>query len=218
MNNNYLDILAKKYNTDKQSLMHNYTETYWELFKDKSDDKLNFLEIGVLNGSSTKMWKEFFINSEIKAIDINPDCKKYDDFRTEILIGEQQDHSFLKREFTDKNILFDIIVDDGSHLSSHQIKSFEYLFLNCLSEGGTYIIEDVCCSYWPSHEGSYKKEGTCIEYFKNKIDEINFYGSVRDNILHRNKEHLLKNYNNPTEFQKQIKGITFKNSLIIINK
>lgn len=215
---NELDLFAKKYNTDKSSLNHGYTSFYWEFFKDKYKEINNVLEIGVLNGSSVKMWKDFFVNANIKAIDINPSCKMFEGERIEILIGEQQNHDFLKKEIVDKNMFFDFIIDDGSHLSEHQIQSFEYLFANCLSSGGIYIIEDVCCSYWESHGGGYKKENTCIEYFKNKIDEINFYGFVQNNILDRRKEYLLKNYNLPTVFQKQIKKINFANSLIIIEK
>jgi hypothetical protein len=218
MEENVLDSLSNKYNTDKKSSVHNYTEIYWELFKDKPKDVKNFLEIGVLNGSSLKVWKDFFTEAQIKAIDINSYCKKFEEDRVKISIGPQENYDFLKSEFLDKNLNFDVIIDDGSHISDHQIKSFEFLFVNCLTPGGIYVIEDVCCSYWESHGGGYKNNDSCIEYFKKKIDEINFYGSVKNNVLDRNKNHMLKNYENPTVFQRQIKKITFANSLIIIEK
>ncbi|GIV44041.1 MAG: hypothetical protein KatS3mg035_1164 [Bacteroidia bacterium] len=215
---NKLDILSHKYNTDKKSSVHNYTETYWSLFKDKQLSVKNFLEIGVLNGSSVNVWNDFFTNANIYAIDINSECKKFERDRIKISIGPQENHDFLKSEFLDKGISFDYIIDDGSHISRHQISSFEFLFDKCLNNGGLYIIEDTCCSYWGSHEGALNKKDTCIEYFKDKVDEINFYGFCKNNVLDRNNTYLLSNYPNPTNFQKQIKSISFLNSLIIIEK
>ena len=43
-----------------------------------------------------------------------------------------------------ENENFDVIIDDGSHKPSDQIKSFEILW-PMLSDGGLYIIEDVQC-------------------------------------------------------------------------
>lgn len=75
MKYNDLELLARKYGTDKrtndagQNIYHGYTDTYYELFKDDRYDKLNILEIGVQNGFSHKMWADFFPNSMIYGID-----------------------------------------------------------------------------------------------------------------------------------------------------
>ena len=46
-------------------------------FKDKN---ITFVEIGVYNGGSLKIWKNYFgPKSRIIGIDINPDCKKFED-------------------------------------------------------------------------------------------------------------------------------------------
>ena len=45
----------------------------------------------------------------------------------------------------------DVILDDGSHVPEHQLLSFNYLFENCLNDGGVYIIEDIETSYWKKH-------------------------------------------------------------------
>jgi len=215
---NLLNTLAEKYNTDKKKSVHNYTETYFSIFNEKRLYINNFLEIGILDGSSLKMWRDFFTNAQIYGVDINPNCSKFEDERINIRIGSQDDASFLDSSFLQKNILFDYIIDDGSHISSHQIKSFEFLFNNCLKSGGLYIIEDTCCSYWKSHQTDDDPKKTCIEYFKSKIDEINFYGFIKNEVYDRNNKYLLENYPNPTEFQKKIKSINFLNSLIIIEK
>lgn len=213
---NLLNNLAEKYNTDKKSSIHNYTETYFSIFDSQRLSIKNFLEIGILDGSSLKMWKDFFPNAEIYGIDINPNCLKFEDERVNIRIGSQDNASFLESSFLRNNIEFDHILDDGSHISVHQIKSFEYLFNNCLKSGGLYIIEDTCCSYWGSHQTG--DSPTCMEYFKAKIDEINFYGFIKNGVYDRNNKYILENYPNPTEHQMKIKSIRFLNSIIIIEK
>ncbi|NCW90236.1 MAG: hypothetical protein EBV73_06820 [Rhodocyclales bacterium] len=214
---NPLDDIAISFGTDKSSLTHDYTSLYWKIFKEKRTSVKDLLEIGVLNGSSIRTWKKFFESATIRAIDVNPSCLSLEEDRIEISIGRQEDQEFLKRTYLDKNIEFDVIVDDGSHISDHQIASFEFLFENCLRQGGTYVIEDVCCSYWPSHNGGLKKSGTCIEYFKEKIDEINFGGLMIDGRVDRRRSYLSKQ-GNASSHQLQIDSITFSNSLIIIDK
>lgn len=145
-----LKELGKKYQTMKinhtfnnKNIMDHY-ETY--LFKIK-DNKLNFLEIGVLDGCSLNMWEEYLPNSKITAIDINPDCKKYSKKNVEVFIGSQDDYTFLKTIL--KNGPFDVILDDGSHVNELTIKSFNFLFPH-LKNGGIYIIEDTHCTYEPA--------------------------------------------------------------------
>ena len=45
----------------------------------------------------------------------------------EILCGDQSDHNFLT-EVVEKFKNFDVIIDDGSHVSKHIIASFNFLF------------------------------------------------------------------------------------------
>src|SRR5262249_15277228 len=73
-------------------------------------------------------------------------------------------------ELCEKETAFDIIIDDGSHLSAHQVCAFETL-IGALNSGGLYIIEDVQTSFW-SHSGwdgapisDPRFDGTCVGYF-----------------------------------------------------
>jgi len=211
---NFLDELAIKYNTDKSSKNHNYTKTYDKYLSPIREQKLNILEIGVLNGASLKMWGEYFPNSQIYGLDISPDCKKHEKDNIKVIIGSQDDEEFLIQNI--KSIKFDLIIDDGSHISRHQIKSFNVLF-DSLNSGCYYIIEDVCCSYWNSHEGGYKKQGSVIEYFKDKIDDVNFYGFKGD-LYDRKREYITSIKKDLTFFEKTINSIHFYNSIIIIEK
>jgi hypothetical protein len=65
----------------------------------------------------------------------------------------------------------DIVLDDGSHVSSHQRVSFEVLF-PLLSDGGLYMIEDMHTAYMPTYEGGHRRPGTAIEMVKGMIDDM----------------------------------------------
>ena len=76
----------------------NYFEIYEKLFKKFLNQKLTFVEIGVGNGGSLFMWKNFFGNkARIIGIELNPDAKKLEKFGFEIFIGDQADPLFLEK-------------------------------------------------------------------------------------------------------------------------
>jgi hypothetical protein len=153
---NDLDIFARKYGTDKRTndpgkppIYHGYVEIYHELFKNNRNSIKNFLEIGVREGWSHKMWYDYLPNANIYGIDnfadnvyknINFKKEELENDRIKIFIGDQSDETFLDWNF--KDIIFDVIIDDGSHCSWHQQLSFKYLFPR-IKVGGYYIIEDL---------------------------------------------------------------------------
>lgn len=152
---NKLDILARKYGTDKrtnnngENIYHGYTDIYYEYLKDKTTKYKNILEIGVREGWSHMMWYEFFPDSMIYGIDnfleINPSKKEeIENDRIKILIADQTDEEKIN-EFL-KNIELDMIIDDGSHMSWHQQQSFRFLFPK-LKHDGYYFIEDLAVCY-----------------------------------------------------------------------
>ena len=70
----------------------------------------------------------------------------------EIIQGDQNDKVLLNK-LAEKYGKFDIIIDDGSHVSRHIINSFNILF-DHLSKNGLYIVEDLQTSYIPRYGGS----------------------------------------------------------------
>ena len=69
---------------------------------------------------------------------------------------------------------WDIIIDDGSHINSHQIETFKILFPK-LKIGGYYFIEDVQTSYYLSDGGDgfyLNNKKTAINFFKTMIDRM----------------------------------------------
>lgn len=145
---NDLTELGKKYITDKIDVYHTfanecYTDIYHKHLNHLRDCAFNFLEIGVRDGCSLKMWAEYFPKANIIGIDINPECKKYENGNISIEIGSQEDEVFLQ-SIINKYNTFKVILDDGSHINTLTMKSFQVLHSFATD---FYIIEDLRNSY-----------------------------------------------------------------------
>ena len=215
-----LDRIAKSYGTDKSSEIHNYCEKYANYLPFERYSELNILEIGVLDGQSVKTWKDYFYRANITGIDINPDCKQYEEDKIKIEIGSQADNVFLN-EVMRKHGPFDMILDDGSHMNSHVIYSFEHLF-ESVKSGGVYIVEDCTTSYWADWEGGFRKETTMMEYFKRLTDDVNFRGIMnfnKPNVHARREDWCTENIlKEQPDCRTDIESITFLNGIILIRK
>lgn len=119
---------------------------------------LRFLEIGVYEGGSLDLWRRFFGESAILyGIDVDPRCAVFDGRAAQVRIGSQADPAFLRSVVAEMGGV-DIVLDDGSHVASHQRVSFETLF-PLLAEDGLYVAEDLHTSYWRDYEGGYRRKG-----------------------------------------------------------
>ena len=90
-------------------------------------DNPKILEIGVWDGKSLLTWKDYFPNSTVVGIDIMDRCSEYTIPAKNIWveIGSQNDLNFLKNVIN-KWGLFDMILDDGSHMNDDVIFSFKH--------------------------------------------------------------------------------------------
>ena len=170
-----LAILLK---TDKYS--HDYVIHYQRHFQPVRHLPLNLLEIGVggyddpkQGGQSLRMWKSYFPNANIYAIDLY-DKSALQEPRIHIFQGSQADPDFLKRVAGEIGRL-DIVIDDGSHVNEHVIVSFQTLF-PLLADNGIYAIEDLHTAYLPNFGGSHDLDcqSTSIAMCKRLIDGLNW--------------------------------------------
>jgi hypothetical protein len=183
----------------------NYIELYERVLSNFRGTRPRILEIGVQHGGSLRMWKEYFGgNVEIFGVDILPECKKLEEHNIHIFIGDQSDHKFLE-ELSKTLGMVHVIVDDGSHICSHQIATFEKLFYNNLLSGGYYVVEDCHSSYMVEYGGGLKRRGTFIEYAKELCDAVNAWHAGNSRLP-------------VTLASKWIKRITFESSLVMIEK
>lgn len=132
--------------TDK-AYYHTFTRFYEPYFQPLRNQAITILEIGIYEGASLRMLQSYFPHAEIHAIDVNPtSIRKYGD-RIHTYLCSQTDGAKLKSLFGDMK--FDIIIDDGSHVTSHQQFSLGMLF-PLVKPGGIYICEDIHTSFVPS--------------------------------------------------------------------
>ena len=152
---------------------NNFFAEYDFHFRDLREMSVRLLEIGVQNGGSLHMWKEYFPNAvEIIGIDVDERCKKFESGNVRVYIGDQEDIAFLDSIPG----LFDVIIDDGGHTMTQQQTSFHRMFPK-LKDGGIYVIEDLHTSYWKEFGGKRGRAGTTIEWLKGLLDDLHFWAS-----------------------------------------
>jgi predicted O-methyltransferase YrrM len=149
-----LEQLGFKHGTDKSAHGHHYLDFYERFLLPLRDSATSIMEIGVLHGQSLRMWEEYFPNAAILGVDIDPVTREYAAGRINIEIADQSKAEELEQVAL-RNGPFDLIIDDGSHIWSHQITTLKTLFKH-VKPGGFYILEDLVTSfgyYIQSHSG-----------------------------------------------------------------
>jgi hypothetical protein len=180
-----------------------YLAVYDKILAPYIGSEVKMLEIGVSKGGSLALWRKFLgPDAVIFGIDVNPACAAFDGQFASVRIGSQDDPQFLLSVVAEMGGI-DVVLDDGSHIASHQRASFDVLF-PLLSEGGLYIIEDMHTAYWPGFEGGLKRQGTAVEFLKDKIDDIH--------------KHYFKTGLNSVQTMSDIDSIQFFDSIAVVNK
>lgn len=203
MKEGYLHSYILKNN---QRLIHkwvHYLDIYEKHFARFVDKEIIVLEIGVFRGGSAQMWESYFgPKAKIVGIDIDPKCRGFAGGNFSVEIGNQSDINFLK-QVVEKHGKPNIVIDDGSHIMSDVIKTFEFLYYNT-DENGVYLIEDTHTSYWNEYGGGVKRDGTIMEFVKDRLDEINSF-HTRGKIPNSN-------------FTKQTNSITTYDSVVVFER
>jgi hypothetical protein len=209
--NSDLNKLALIWGSDKWGA-HWYTQHYHYHFKALRNLKLNVLEIGIggyddtmQGGKSLLTWKAYFKKSKIFGIDLY-DKSFLNDNRITTFKGSQIDKPFLK-EVCNSIGNIDIIIDDGSHINSHIIESFLFLFPQ-LNQNGIYVVEDLETSYHPEYGGDSKN-------LQNPNTAINFFKALADCLNH--SERIDSDFS-PSYLDKNIIGVHFYHNMVFVQK
>lgn len=148
-------IIGGNNNTDKSPLSLNspcsghrkgYTSAYSMLFSSMRNKPINFAEIGVEQGNSLLMWSEWFPHASIYAFELDQSkidlCRVKNIDRVQYHQTDVSNIDLLRKSFYGSNALFDILIDDSSHIIEHQniIIKTSYPFLK---SGGVLVIEDL---------------------------------------------------------------------------
>ena len=175
-----ITALAFVYWSDKAGA-HRYTAHYQMHLRRLRRRPVRLLEIGIggyesptRGGASLRMWRDYFRRGEIHGVDIYE--KRIDEPRIHTHRGDQSDPQFM-RELAHRYGPFDVIIDDGSHISSHIVNSFQALFEEFLKPGGYYVIEDLDCAYSPGYSEPGSAD-TAVALIKHLIDTVNLDPSL----------------------------------------
>jgi hypothetical protein len=196
---------------------HHYFDIYSRHFQQYRDRPIRMLEIGVYRGGSLRMWKQFFHpDSTIVGIDIDESCKAHEIAEKNVFvrIGSQADPNFLT-EVNGEFGPFDIILDDGSHKTHHQIISFGALFRPALNDGGCYMVEDMHTNYWLKHVDSPE---TFIDLSKQMVDMMHepYFDRKETNFRHDHPDALKKI--ELSYLSANLSSISFYDSIVVFEK
>jgi len=142
--------------TDKNTL-HSYVELYESLFHKKAESATHVLEVGIgpvpqRNGGSIMMWANYFPNAQVHALDIIP----MEQVRKELIphprihlhtSNDAYDPNIVLSKFISKNMLFDMVLDDGPHTLKSMV-AFITLYSKVLKSDGILAIEDIQDIAW----------------------------------------------------------------------
>ena len=132
--------------TDKY-FTHGYTRYYDVLLHPIRRRVKKVLELGLLNGASLALWRDYFPKAELVGVDIDSErWKKFagDLKRCTVLIGDETDAAFMRTVAARGP--YDLIVDDASHDPLLQRQAFEALW-PAVRQYGFYAIEDTFRGY-----------------------------------------------------------------------
>lgn len=136
---------------------HHYLEVYESFFQKFCGKPLVILEIGILDGGSLRLWRNYFGDQcKVYGVDINPLAKQYEEDGIYIRIGDQSDPQFLEG-LIDEVGTFDIVIDDGAHTNFMIRTSFVALYKNTRH---LYVVEDTQALYW--YKGIYSLARDCV--------------------------------------------------------
>jgi hypothetical protein len=136
-----LEEISKKYRSDKGAVYHNYLEIYEKYFSKYRNSLTTLLEIGLWEGESIRMWRDYFHTGKLYGADIL-DLTHIDLPDTKIYMCDQSDRNQLTGLVQKTCSKFDIIIDDGGHMMHQQQITLGHMFKH-LNSGGIFVIEDL---------------------------------------------------------------------------
>ena len=152
----HLEEIVNNSKTDKNTT-HSYLQLYQKLLISKKETAKNVLEVGIgdfgeKNGGSIKLWRDFFTNATIYALDILPIDRVMDELLNDDRVilytsSNAYDNEFFTTHFLNKNIKCDFMLDDGPH-TLESMKQFIKLYSQIMTDDGILIIEDVQSLDW----------------------------------------------------------------------
>lgn len=207
--------IGKKYDTDKSSQRanvsitrhcHPYTLFYDSLFGQYKDMPLEIAELGILEGASLRMWRDYFTNGTFTGFeyDMNLINKFKDLERVTLAYMDVTNADSISEALKNQNKLYDIIIEDTTHQFNDQIRVIQNAH-QYLKAGGVLIIEDIFRSY--NEDDYYKALAPILDIFQDMyfvdLEHVNRVSTGWNNdkifiLIKKGAEPIFKNKNKLT--------------------
>jgi hypothetical protein len=153
--------LAEQHDTDKGT---QYTQVYDRWLSHAREHRMRMLEIGLYNGGSFRMWRDYLPNTVLHGIDIDARTLAYQDEvpNSQVRLVDQGSAAALEGFVAELGGNYDFVLDDGGHTMVQQIVSFEVLWPQVMPGGGDL-----------------RDPNTALDYCKDLADAVN-----RDHAMH----------------------------------
>ena len=158
--------------TDKVDLGYIH-EFYDRILSPKKDQVSKLLEIGIFNGNSLELWRNYFLNAQIEGADVHQCNRIMGQERITQQIGNAYTLEFLAR-FEKES--YDVVIDDGPH-SFETMSFFLTHYITLLKPGGVLILEDIINSDWTP------KLLSLIDNTKYKVSTVDMRNKQKNNQL-----------------------------------
>lgn len=173
-----------------------YFDAYDELLSKYRGKDITLVEVGIFNGGSLFMWREYLgPKARIIGIDLNPSAKMWEKHGFEIYIGDQASEEFWQDFFKAVGAV-DVFIDDGGHTNLQQIATV-HCAVEHIRDGGLLIVEDVHTSYfrefgnpWPRSFANFASRivdsvnsrafalKTVRERYAKRVHRVSFFESI----------------------------------------
>lgn len=138
-----LEQICRLYRTDKD-ILHSYIDRVYEgLFAPLRDSASIVLEIGVEDGGSLCMWKDYFRKATVWGVDNKPRPQVEGRRGVKFLLGDAYSHEMVDRVPGG----IDILIDDGPHTLESMVFVVEH-YSGKVAPGGLLVLEDIQDFNW----------------------------------------------------------------------
>lgn len=185
-----------------------YDKVYSKYLTDRKHKIHNLLEIGVYYGYGLLTWARYFDDAKIYGIDIFMSEQqmmeiidirhKFDEYKRVKIFLSDSTKEEMWLQFNEN--FFDVIIDDGRHHPTTQIKTLECAW-KYLTIGGTYFIEDVSHRYGEEYISMLSNK--LLELSKENHVTIYSHQNLGLRRMRNNKIFVrngIINFDNPTEY------------------
>jgi hypothetical protein len=198
----YVQPIKKSY---KKIPAHGYSKFYEKFFFDKKEKQCNILELGSFYGNALASLFFYFKYSTIYSGDIYPDLLRYKSKRINNFFIDSSSEDSIKKNLLNKEINFDIIIDDAGHFFKDQIITLFLLFRK-LNTGGIFIVEELDFPDTRKDMNINNEKPTLKNILLSIIEKKEFDSKY---ISENDKKYLLENYAYIEIFKGNVNEIAF---------